>query len=168
MNARQSSNPLDKMQENDSRHPYSAYSPKKISVLSPKDLKDNSVHKKIIQRIKQTETDFNKLKKESFTDGNTSKKIHKKIQKSCNKFRSLNRELKNSQVTMKKEREWIKKGLKRGEIENESEAQTYVKSFDDELKIGRQERRNVANLLSDCRNIAREGKKLQTYNNPIQ
>ncbi|MBF8807849.1 MAG: hypothetical protein IC227_05180 [Enterococcus lacertideformus] len=158
--AHQSSKTLDRMQDNDPRHPFSAYIPKKSheseslsSYTYIGRFKNNeSLHKEINDRIKQKIIAFNKLKAEISTEVDQSQTNLdlQQAQKFCEEFDGLKSELLNNQSNMRKQRKSIRETMKKGMGNEEKLKRFYFKKYNGLITATKTDKKFINSLISDC------------------
>ncbi|EOH89623.1 hypothetical protein [Enterococcus villorum] len=140
--AQQLPNQLGEMQDNDPRHPYSAYRPEEAHLYS-------DAIKKIKNRIKKVEGKVNEFKenmKNNLPRNKISETNLNKIQRLCKKFIGLSFKVHKIQVKIKKDRKKVNNKLRRNRVENSAEAQEYVEELNHELKLMKKQK-NVSLIL---------------------
>lgn len=147
--AQQFPNQLGEMQDNDPRHPYSAYRPEEAHSFS-------DAFKKTNKRIKQVVGEVNQFKenmKNNLTRNKISETNLNKIQRLCKKFIRLSCKVQKIQVKIKKDRKKVNNKLRRNRVENSAEAQEYVEELNHELKFTKKQIKRVDHLIADCKKV---------------
>jgi hypothetical protein len=158
MNAHQTSRPLDEMQGDDPRHPYSAHNPKKMNRPRPLFTDWPNKTDRIRQQFLVKEGEFMKILKkiinENPTEINLLEPLLEQSRKLCKETRLGREDLKAFMAKRSQKMESLKKTLKKEGLENTIVAEEYLNPYLDELSDLKNERRKANNLLDNCRKLA--------------
>ena len=156
-NAHQHLKPLDEIQADDPRHPYSAHRPKKIHVNFSQYRKDKTEHARINRQFMEKEAEFkklvNKIVTEKIIELKPSKLLLTQSRKLCREVRVDRDGLKTLVYKGTQEMRSLQKSLKKNEIKNIREAKKYYNKYAKELYKLTHEKKKANHLLENCRKI---------------